>query len=377
MSGIDFDRAPFLLIWEVTRGCALACQHCRAEAIDWRDPNELTTDEGRKLMDEVREMGTRILVLTGGDPLQRDDLEDLIRHGKSIDLRVGTIPATTPRLTADRVAALQAAGLDQMAISLDGSTAASHDGFRQVPGCFDKAMEAAQFARAANLPLQVNTVFASWNFDDFDALAALVEELGVVFWEVFFLVPVGRGTVLDGCTAEQYDALFEKLLTLSRRVDFVIKVTEAPHYRAYVARAEEAGAAPARLKPATEGARGGHPGGGHPGGGHPTGMVMTKAGVNSGKGFCFVDHIGDVQPSGFLPLTAGNVRDTSVTELYRDSPLFRDLRDTSKLKGVCGMCRFRDTCGGSRARAYALTGDYHAEEEFCVYGQQLRAAAPA
>ena len=370
---VDFDQAPFLVIWEVTRSCALSCRHCRAEAIDWRHPDELTLEEGKRLLDDVARMGTPIVILTGGDPLQRDDLEEFIIHSKQQGLRVGSIPATTPRLTRDRVISLQAAGLDQMALSLDGYNEQKHDDFRRVEGSFAKAMEGAAWARDIGLPLQINTVFGEWNLDDFDEVSALVESLGVVFWEVFFLVPTGRGSEMQGCTAEQYEQLFEKLYRMSQRVSFVIKITEAPHYRRYIMQQQEQAGGVAAGHPG----RPGHPG--HPG--HPAasgsravrppdserGLTVTRQGVNSGKGFCFVDHVGDVYPSGFLPIVAGNVRETSVIDLYRNTPIFQELRKPDLLKGRCGRCEYRSFCGGSRARAYALTGDYLAEDPCCIY----------
>jgi radical SAM protein len=345
---VDFAQAPLLLIWETTRSCELACRHCRASAENLRHPDELTTDEGRRLLDDVKKMGTPLVILTGGDPLQRDDLEQLISHGGDIGLRVGTIPATTNRLTRERVFSLKNAGLHQMALSIDGASEAKHDDFRRVPGSFAKAMLGAQWAREAGLPLQVNTVFGSWNVRDFDAIASLVESLGIVFWEVFFLVPTGRGLGLDGCTPEQYEELFAKLHALSQRARFVVKITEAQHYRRYVAQ---------------------H-GGAHPGhGGHPSPRQMVSAKpVNSANGFCFVDHIGNIQPSGFLPITCGNVRQQSVIDVYRTHPTFVELRDPGRLKGRCAVCEFKTACGGgSRARAYAVTGDYFAEDPCCAY----------
>ncbi|MBI4552823.1 MAG: TIGR04053 family radical SAM/SPASM domain-containing protein [Candidatus Latescibacteria bacterium] len=356
----DFAQAPFLVIWEVTRSCALACRHCRAEAIDWRHPDELTLDEGRRLLDDVARMGTPIVILTGGDPLQRDDLEGLIRHGKQAGLRVGTIPAATPRLTRDRVESLKAAHLDQMALSLDGCTADKHDEFRRVEGSFAKTMEGAEWAREAGLPLQINTVFGAWNVEDFATLAALVESLGVVFWEVFFLVPTGRGAALQGCSAEQCEQVFDKLYQMAQRVPFVIKVTEAPHYRRFLM--QQTGATSVRpLR--RQGI--GQPSASPPESGH--GLTMTLPGVNAGKGFCFVDHVGNVCPSGFLPIQVGNVRQTSVIDLYRTSSLFQELRNPDLLKGRCGRCEYRTVCGGSRARAYALTDDYLAEDPACLY----------
>jgi radical SAM protein len=345
---VDYHQAPLLLIWEVTRACALACQHCRASAIDWRDPLELNLDEGRRLIDDVADMGTPLIVFTGGDPLQRTDLEYLIRHARSRHLTVGTIPATTPRLTRERVLSLKDAGVHQIALSVDAENAAKHDAFRGVPGTFDKVIEAAGWIREAGVNLQANTVLGAWNADDFDAVAELIESLGVVFWEVFFLVPTGRGSALQGCSPEQFERLFEKLYQLSKRATFVIKVTEGQHLRRFVAQREAAGdphATRARAK-----------------------MMMSGRPVNSGHGFCFVDHVGNVCPSGFLPLVCGNVREKSVTEIYRQHRVFRELRQFDLLKGKCGRCEYRDACsGGSRARAYAVTGDYLASEPFCSH----------
>lgn len=368
---VEFSHAPLLVIWETTRACALACRHCRASAIDERHPDELTTEEGRDLLRDVADMGTPIVVFSGGDPLQRVDLEDLIRYGKACGLRVGAIPAATPRLTRERVQSLKAAGLDQMALSLDGADAATHDDFRRVPGSFHKVLRGALWARSVGLPLQINTVFGAWNWDRFEEIAALVERLGPVFWEVFFLVPTGRGTELTSCTAEQYEAIFARLHALSQRVSFVIKVTEAPHYRRYV---QQHGGSAAGGRPGMRPAHAAHGAGGrtHPGGGGAMagrrgGIAFTRQGVNAGKGFVFVDHVGDVYPSGFLPIVADNVRRRRLSLIYREHPMFLELRDASLLKGRCGRCEYRDSCGGSRSRAYALTGDYLAEDPCCVY----------
>lgn len=357
----DFNLSPFLVIWETTQACALVCRHCRAEAIDTRDRLELDFEEGKNLIDQVVDLGTGILIFSGGDPLQRDDLDDLIRYAKSRGLRVGTIPAATERLTRERVQRLKDAGLDQMAMSLDGPTAEIHDGFRGVPGSFEKTMAGARFAHAAGLPLQINTTFAAWNIDRFDDMAKLVQDLDVVFWEIFFLVPIGRGTELQALRAEQYEAVFEKIYALQKRCSFIIKITEGPHYRRYVAEQErrrESAEAPARVRVRQLLARETGPGGS---------MGQAPRGVNSGKGFLFVSHRGEVMPSGFLPIAAGNVRRQSLKEIYRTSKLFLDLRDPALLKGRCGRCEYADLCGGSRSRAFALTGDYLAEDDGCLY----------
>ncbi len=355
MKNIDYTQCPLLVIWEVTRACALACRHCRACAEDRRHPDELTTEEGKALIRQIHDMGTPLLVLTGGDPLQRDDLEELIAYGRSVGLRVAGIPAATPRLTRDRVFALKEAGLQQMALSLDGPDRKTHDDFRKVEGTFDRAMEGAAWAHEAGIPLQVNTVFGAWNARDFDNMAALVESLGIVFWEVFFLVPTGRGAELRSCSPDEMESLFGQLHDMAKRVDFTIKVTEAPQYRRYVVQ------------------HGGMPRAGH-GHGHGGVAGLSPKPVNAGRGFCFIDHTGDICPSGFLPLVRGNVRTSNLADVYRSDKVFGELREDRLLKGKCGICEFRAMCsGGSRARAFALTGDYLAEEPVCAHIPQVQA----
>lgn len=355
---LDFEKAPFLLIWEVTRACALACKHCRASAIDKRDPGELTTSEGKELLHDVASMGTPIVIFTGGDPLQREDLDELISYGKELGLKVGTIPAATQRLTRERLVALKTAGLDQVAFSLDASTPAGHDDLRQVPGSFAKVMDAVAWAREVGLPVQINSVIGRWNYDDFDALASLVAGIGVVFWEVFFLVPTGRGSDLIPCTAAQCESLLARLLAMSKTAPYLIKITEAPHYRRLAAQEAQSSAREhldvmddAHARKGAMGSR----------------VGLSPLPVNSGKGFCFVDHVGAIFPSGFLPIEAGNVRRVTASEAYRNAPLFRELRDVSLLKGRCGECEFKGICGGSRSRARAMLGDYLAEDPCCSF----------
>ncbi len=358
MGAVDFDHCPFLVIWETTQACDLACKHCRAEAIPDRDPGELTTDEGKALLDEVASMGTPIFILSGGDPLRRPDLEELVRYGKDAGLRMGTIPAATPGLTRERIEGLKQAGIDQVAFSLDGPTERIHDAFRGVDGSFAKTLEGVGFAHDAGIPVQINTCFASWNHVYLEAMVELVKSLGVVFWEVFFLVPTGRGKEMQSLKADQFEEVFERLHRLNNEAPFIIKVTEAPHYRRYVIEketAEHGATAEDRIQYILARPRG------------ISGIGMSPKAVNSGKGFAFVSHIGEIFPSGFLPVCAGNVRQDSLTDIYRNSPLFRDLRDPAKLGGKCAPCAYADVCGGSRARAYALTDDYMAAEPYCAY----------
>ncbi|MFQ5668084.1 MAG: TIGR04053 family radical SAM/SPASM domain-containing protein [Candidatus Binatia bacterium] len=366
---VDFAVAPFLVIWETTQACDLACTHCRASAQPLRHPAELTTDEGKRLLSETAAMGTPVFILSGGDPVKRPDLCVLIRHGKAVGLRMGTIPAAADSLTEDLVHQLKDAGLDQLALSLDFPRAELHDAFRGVPGAFDKTMAAAQWAHRSGLPLQINSTLCGRSAPFLREMAALVERLGVVFWEVFFLVPVGRGEALGGLTPEQCEELFAILYRVQKRSRFIVKVTEAPHYRRYVAQHEARGGgrAPAhpgilpRLLQRSEGP------------GHTVGLA--RRGVNAGNGFAFVSHTGDVFPSGFLPLCAGNVRSQELAEIYRHSPLFRALRDADALLGRCGRCEYRTICGGSRSRAYALTRNHLATDPWCGYEPAQPASA--
>jgi len=348
MRPVDYHQAPLLVIWEATRACALACIHCRASAQDQRDPAELSLEEGRRLISEVAAMGTQLMVLTGGDPLQRDDLEDLIRHGKQAGLVMATIPAATPRLTRDRIFRLKDAGVDQLALSLDGPTAEIHDSFRKVDGTFAKVLEAAGWIREAGVALQINTVLGPWNLAHFDDLARMVTDLGIVFWEIFFLVPTGRGAELTGTSAAECEALFEKIHRMSLTAPFTVKVTEGQHYRRWFAEHDDVNRVGAT-------------------GRHGARLIAAKP-VNAGNGFAFVDHRGEVFPSGFLPLECGNVRDRGLAEVYRTHPTFVALRDLSLLEGKCAVCGHRDFCsGGSRARAYGATGRLFAPDPFCAY----------
>lgn len=371
MKHVDFNRAPFLVIWETTQSCALACRHCRASAQPGRDPLELSTAEGQRALDQIAAMGTPLVVFTGGDPNNRPDLPDLVRHAKSIGLRSATIPAATEALEESHVQRLKDAGLDQMAVSLDFPHPSQHDAFRGVPGAYEKTMKAVRWAHDAELPLQINTTVCGDTAPYLEQMAEFVEWLGAVFWEVFFLVPMGRGTQLSSLTPGHCERLFDVLYREQKKGTFVVKVTEAPHYRRHVAQREMAGQSrptstsgvtmPSMLTRSE-------------GPGHTVGLAPR--GVNSGKGFLFLSHRGEIYPSGFLPLSAGNVRTHDVAAVYRDSPLFRQLRSPEALKGRCGDCEFREICGGSRSRAFWLTGDPLETDPWCSYQPRPRESAP-
>ncbi|MBI4168510.1 MAG: TIGR04053 family radical SAM/SPASM domain-containing protein [Acidobacteria bacterium] len=372
MPRVDYSQTPFLIIWETTQACDLACRHCRASAQPDRHPLELTTEEGVNLLRQAADLGTPIFILSGGDPLKRADLYTLIRTGADLGMRMATIPAATDLLTEDVVVRLKDAGLSQMALSLDFPRADLHDAFRGVPGAYSRTMQAVAWAHRHRLPLQINTTLCGESLPYLEEMAGLVRRLGVVFWEVFFLVPMGRGASLRGLSAPECEATFAILYRVQKNARFLVKITEAPHFRRYVTQREweESGRAahdrrPVRALPSqllrTEGP------------GHTIGLASR--GVNAGNGFLFISHSGEVYPSGFLPLSAGNVRGHSLAWIYRQSALFRQLRRPDELKGICGLCEFNGICGGSRSRAFALTGDYLASDPWCVYRPQQREAA--
>jgi radical SAM protein with 4Fe4S-binding SPASM domain len=300
-----------------------------------RNPFELSTEQGFRLLDEVRRFGDPLMVFTGGDPLKRPDLPELLRYSTGIGLRTTVTPSATPLLTADAVRGFRDAGVSRMAVSLDGPDAGAHDGFRRVAGSFERTLFALDTARSIGLETQVNTTVTRRNLGRLDEVARIVAERGATMWSVFFLVATGRAAVEDDLSAEEYEQVFEFLYQTSLTAPFQIKTTEAQHYRRYVVQ---------RTKRSPSG-----------------------AGINDGKGFVFVSHTGNIYPSGFLPVSAGNVRHDSLVEVYRTSPLFLTLRDSNRLGGKCGECEFRNLCGGSRSRAFALSGDFLGADPRCVY----------
>jgi AdoMet-dependent heme synthase len=351
---IDFDERPFIAIWEVTQACDLACVHCRASAQPDRHPMELSTKEGRQLIDQIAALKVPVFVLTGGDPIKRPDLFELIGHARSVGVRVSLTPSATPLLTRDVVVRLKEAGLARLAVSMDGASAETHDAFRGMSGSFARTLDAVRWANEIGLPVQINTTFSRRNIAEIDEIVALMEKLKITLWSVFFLVPTGRGKLNDLLSADEFEAVFAKIYSLSKTASFDIKTTEAQHYRRFMLqqRAVErrSGSAPGTNHDKAEDAIG-----------------RAPRGLNDGKGFVFISHTGEVLPSGFMPLSAGSIRVQELASIYRDSPLFRNLRDTSKLEGKCGACEFKEICGGSRARAHALTGNPHGEEPCCSY----------
>ncbi|RTI03378.1 radical SAM/SPASM domain-containing protein [Thermus scotoductus] len=359
METTDFARYPYLVAWEVTHACLLACRHCRASAEPHPLPGELTTEEGLRLVEEVATYHPKpLLLLTGGDPLARKDLFQILEKAKAFGLKVGLTPASTPLLTREMVFRLKAAGVTRLALSLDGATSESHDAFRGAEGTFQRTLEALSWAREAGLPTQVNTTVTRDNWPEIQALPDLLAEKGVVLWSLFFLVPVGRGGLLRQLSTKQFEEVLHWLYQISKTYPFHVKTTEAHHFRRVVLQRRQEEGVEDRALAAGESLYREY---------FQDGMEHSRLGVTDGNGFVFVSATGDVAPSGFLPLYAGNIREQPLLEIYRNSPLFQELRNKDLLKGKCGVCEYRYVCGGSRARAWAETGDYLASEPRCAY----------
>lgn len=342
-----FARAPFIVFWEMTRACDLVCEHCRAQARPGRSEWELDTEQGEALLDSIKDMGTPIVVLTGGDPAQREDLVHLVRYGTSRGLHMALTPSATPLVTPPLISQLQHAGLARIAISLDGIDAPTHDSFRGFPGTFDRSLQMLGTARAAGLTTQVNTTFTPANIHQLEEFEELLTELNIQLWAAFFVVPTGRADGAATLSAETCERALEQLADIAERASFDIKTTAAPHFRRHLIQRKVE-------KKLVKGIS--------------DGIGRARRGVNDGSGVVFVSHVGHVYPSGFLPTPCGHISDPGgLGGIYRDHPTFQRLRDTELLGGKCGICAFRRVCGGSRARAFAVSGDYLAEDPLCAY----------
>ncbi len=345
------EIVPRLVAWESTRACNLACVHCRASAQLEHHPQQLSTSEVLRVVDEIAEFSRPILIITGGEPLMRADIFDIASYATRRGLRVVMSPNGT-LLSPEVVQKMKASGVMRISVSLDGSSPERNDTFRQVPGAFQAATRGLAYAREAGLPFQINTTVTRRNLDDLPDMLQTVIDLGAVTWDVFMLVPTGRGKIEDEVTPEQYEQVLDWIYEVSRKAPIPVKVTCGPHYvRIFRQRARAEG----RSMREEEG---------------PTGQGLSgrgPAGCLAGKGFCFISHTGEVFPCGYFPIPAGNVRHQHFREIYQESELFATLRDATKLKGKCGHCEYRVVCSGCRARALGTRGDYMEEEPFCIY----------
>jgi radical SAM protein with 4Fe4S-binding SPASM domain len=343
MTGLDLSKAPHVLTWELTRACGLKCRHCRANAIPKRNPRELTLAEVKEV---IRDIATNfevppLMVFTGGDPVERVDLDDILRASVEAGLHTAVSPSVTPLLTRKVLERWVKIGVKTISISIDGPSSEVHDRFRRVEGTFAASVERARDAKAAGLSLQVNTSLCGDTFPGLHEMGELVKELGVSSWEIFFVVPTGRGAVLPKITATQTEEALKWMATFAQTVKFRVTAIAAPQFRRVILENV-------------------------PGAKWPTMPAIREA-----QGFVFIDHVGEVNPSGYLPIAAGNVRARPLSEIYRESPIFKELRDPEALKDRCGRCEYKRICGGSRARAYAVTGDMQAEDPACPHVPEL------
>ena len=370
---MDFDQRPFTVVWETTRACDLACVHCRATASPERNKSELTFEEAKKLVQSVKAFGAPypLFILTGGDPAKRADIFDIIGHARAEGLRVAMTPSATPLMTRDAVRRFAEAGLVRLALSLDGKEALTHDSFRGVAGSFNRTLKILDWCREFGLETQIHTTVTRHVLHDLPAIAELIAERGIKLWALFLLIAVGRAARPDirrlNLNGRQFESLFHWLYDLTKRVPFDVTPREGYHYRRVLLqrRAAELGVTAESLltdaenkdwTPADLAASA-----------RATKIVRAPLGVNDGKGILFISHQGDVQPSGFLNLVGGNIQFQSLADLYRKSDVFVGVRDYAQLKGKCGVCEFKSICGGSRSRAYALTGDPMRSDPYCVY----------
>jgi len=357
-----FKRSPLLVFWETTKACPLACRHCRAMAIPNPLPGELTTEEGFRLIEEVASFGDPkpLLVLTGGDPLQRRDLFDLIEKANELSVPVAVSPAVSPHLTREVMRRLKASGVKMMSVSLDGAGPETHDYMRMVNGSFESTVKAIREALEEGLRVQVNTVVWRRNVLELPRIARLLRRLGVTVWEVFFLVVTGRAVAELDIRPWEYEVVMRFLLEVSRR-GLQVRTVEAPFFRrvklgSWVRPVGEGEALLDRLQAELNELLG------------PPVQEADSAFIptRDGNGVIFVAYNGDVYPSGFLPVRLGNVKTQSIVGIYREHPLLLAMRE-GRFKGRCGLCEYRLVCGGSRARAFSFTGDPLESDPSCVY----------
>jgi AdoMet-dependent heme synthase len=370
---VDFNQRPFTVIWETTRACDLACLHCRAEANPQQNSEELSFAEAQRLIGSLKAFGRPfpILVLTGGDPAKRADIFDIISYARDRGLRVAMTPSATPLITYDMVRRFAEAGLVRLALSLDGKDAMTHDSFRGVAGSFARTMQILDWCDEVGLETQIHTTVTRHVLHDLPEIADMIAQRRIKLWALFLLISIGRAARPEirrlNISARQFESLFHWIYELSKSAPYDVTPREGYHYRRVLLqrKSNEMGipveellgeVKKMALTPSDLAAPSSAPK-----------IVRAPLGVNDGKGVVFISYKGDVQPSGFLNMAGGNVRSQLLADIYKYSSLFQDVRDYSQIKGKCGVCEFKSICGGSRARAYALTGDPMQSDPYCVY----------
>ena len=340
-------RPPRVLAWETTAACNLLCRHCRGSSTFKVPEGELNTAEAKKLLDDIRETGTPIIIMSGGEPLMRPDIFEIIQHGTDLGFRM-TLATNGTLITPDVARKLKEAGVQRVAVSLDGRQP-THDAFRCQPGCFGRSLEGIENLKAAGIEFQINTTVSAFNINELEDVHRFVKEIGAVAHHFFFLVPTGRGSELTEfeITPEKYEEALEWLYRESRRSEIMIRPTCAPHYFRIMRQIAKKEGYEVTQK--THGLD-----------------AMTK-GCLGGISFGFISSTGEVNPCGYLPVSAGNVRRQSFKDIWENAEVFRNLRNADLYEGKCGACEYKRVCGGCRARAYAETGNYLAEEPLCSY----------
>jgi len=337
-----------IVAWEVTRSCNLACVHCRASSLHGPYADELTTEEGKRLLDDIAAFARPVIILTGGEPLLREDVFELAAYGTAKGLRM--VLATNGTLvTPDAAKRMLASGIQRVSISIDGMDAERHDAFRGVPGAFAGALRGIEALKSAGMEFQINTTITKANLDQIKGLLDLAVKLGAAAHHIFLLVPTGRGKEMadQEISAQDYEKTLHWFHDRGLECAIQLKATCAPHYYRIFHQRKKGKAVK--------------------GGGEPDALHAMTRGCMGGSSFCFISHRGQVQPCGYLELDCGRIRERGFREIWEGSAVFRELRDLNLYKGKCGRCEFIKVCGGCRARAYEATGDYLAEEPYCVY----------
>ena len=346
---------PKLIAWEVTRSCELNCWHCRAAARNQTYKDELTAEQCFRLLDNIAGFAKPIMILTGGEPMLREDIFDIARYGRDLGLRMVMAPCGA-LITDQTVMKMLDSGIQCISISLDGATAVSHDRFRGVTGAFDIAVKAVEVAKRHGLPFQINTTITKHNLDEFPDILELAEKMGAITFNPFLLVPTGRGKDLadQEISPEQYEEVLQWLSEPSIAKKIPIRVTCAPHYQRILRQKKGPDSACCHAS------------------GHGQSEKNGKAfasGCMGGKSFAFISHTGKVQICGFLEEAAGDLKlnDLDFCSIWNNSNLFQSIRDVNNYNGKCGICEYRRLCGGCRARAFAMTGNYLDSEPYCIY----------
>ena len=347
---------PKVIAWESTRACNFACAHCRAEAQKEPDNNQLTTREVMRLVDQIAEFSKPIFIISGGDPLLREDIFEITSYASKKGLRAVMSPSGSD-ISPKVVERMKKTGVRRISISLDGSTHEIHDEFRRVPGAFEKALSTIDYARIGELAFQVNTTVSQHNLQDLPNILSLVTNLGATTWDVFMLVPTGRGRVDMEISPRQYEETLNFIYESDLTSKIPIKMTCSPHYNRVIR--QRVGKRPItkfsskapRINEAVKRQR----------------RTPSGRGCMAGNGYCFISHIGKVYGCGFLPISAGDIRNQDFREIYLHSNLFKELRNRELLQGRCGLCEYRNICGGCRARAFSINRNFFSEEPYCTY----------